>query len=141
MSAIGWLVAVLPLLYVVLAMPAGVLPDRWFRRSLAAGGLLRLCGDTFACAMSRQLVFAVAQPLVLSAVGKLADEYLPVAERSNGIAAASAGCFVGMLRALLLGPTLGARGAIARPLLDRGADGAGSGARIACGAASPRASR
>jgi MFS family permease len=68
MSAVGWLAEIFPLLYVVLAVPAGILLDRWFRRSLAAGGalvamggLMRLGGDTFAWAMGGQIVVAVAQ--------------------------------------------------------------------------------
>ncbi len=84
-SAIGWLAEIFPLLYVVLAIPAGILLDRWFRPVLAgggalvaAGGLLRLGGDTFAWAMAGQVTVAVAQPVVLSAVSKLAGEYLPV---------------------------------------------------------------
>ena len=54
-DAVGWLAEIFPLLYVVLAIPAGALLDRWFRPSLvlggllvAAGGLLRLGGLTFA---------------------------------------------------------------------------------------------
>ncbi len=35
-SAVGWLSEVSPLLYVVLAIPAGRLLDRWFRPALAA---------------------------------------------------------------------------------------------------------
>jgi hypothetical protein len=76
-SAIGWLAEIFPLLYVVLAIPAGRLLDSRFRPSLAAGGglmagggLLRLGGQTFAWAMAGQLAVAVAQPVILSAVGK-----------------------------------------------------------------------
>src|SRR5271169_4324903 len=54
-SAVGWLAEIFPLLYVVLAIPAGVLLDKWFRPVLAAGGalvalggLVRLGGETFA---------------------------------------------------------------------------------------------
>ncbi|HEX3691829.1 MAG TPA: MFS transporter [Solirubrobacteraceae bacterium] len=54
-SAIGWLAEIFPLLYVVLAIPSGILLDRWFRPMLAGGGalvafggLLRLGGDSFA---------------------------------------------------------------------------------------------
>src|ERR1700739_2090251 len=60
-SAIGWLSEIFPLLYVVLAIPAGALLDRWFRPSLAAaggvvaiGGLLRLGGESFAWALAGQ---------------------------------------------------------------------------------------
>ena len=60
-GAIGWLAEIFPLLYVVLAIPAGALLDRWFRPSLAiggvlvaAGGLVRLGGLTFAWALAGQ---------------------------------------------------------------------------------------
>jgi predicted MFS family arabinose efflux permease len=122
-GAIGWLAEIFPLLYVVLAIPAGILLDRWFRPSLAAGGALvalggvvRLGGMTFAWAMAGQAMVAVAQPVVLSAVSKLAGEYLPAEQRADGIALGSAGNFVGMLLALLLGPTLGAHGQLERLL-------------------------
>lgn len=123
-GAVGWLAEIFPLLYVVLAIPSGILLDRWFRPVLAgggilvaAGGLIRLGGDTFAWAMAGQVVVAVAQPVVLSAVSKLAGEYLPVEQRASGIAVGSAGGFVGMLIALLLGPTLGGHGHIERLLV------------------------
>jgi predicted MFS family arabinose efflux permease len=122
-GAVGWLAEIFPLLYVVLAIPSGILLDRWFRPVLggggllvAAGGLIRLGGDTFAWAMAGQIVVAVAQPVVLSAVSKLAGEYLPVEQRAAGISVGSAGGFVGMLIALLLGPTLGGHGHIERLL-------------------------
>jgi predicted MFS family arabinose efflux permease len=123
-SAVGWLAEIFPLLYVVLAIPAGRLLDTHFRPSLlaggalmAAGGLLRLGGQTFAWAMAGQLAVAVAQPIVLSAIGKISADYLPADQRAAGIAVASAGSFAGMLLALILGPTLGAHGQIERLLV------------------------
>jgi predicted MFS family arabinose efflux permease len=123
-SAVGWLAEIFPLLYVVLAIPAGRLLDSRFRPSLtaggalmAAGGLLRLGGQTFAWAIAGQVAVAVAQPVVLSAMGKVAGDYLPLDQRPAGIAVASAGSFAGMLFALILGPTLGAHGHIQRLLV------------------------
>lgn len=123
-STVGWLAEIFPLLYVALAIPAGILLDRWFRPALmtggamvAVGGLVRLGGETFAWAMAGQVLVAVAQPIVLSAVSKLAGEYLPVEQRADGIAVGSAGSFVGMLLALLLGPTVGAHGHLERLLV------------------------
>jgi predicted MFS family arabinose efflux permease len=123
-GAVGWLAEIFPLLYVVLAIPAGILLDRWFRPALAAGGalvalggLVRLGGETFAWAMAGQAMVAVAQPIVLSAVSKLAGEYLSSDQRATGIAVGSAGSFVGMLLALVLGPTLGAHGQLERLLV------------------------
>lgn len=123
-GAIGWLANVFPLLYVVLAIPAGRLLDGHFRPVLAgagalmaAGGLVRLGGQAFAWAMAGQLMIAVAQPFVLSAMGKLAGEYLPVEQRPAGIAVASTASFAGMLFALLLGPAVGGDGHIERLLV------------------------
>jgi predicted MFS family arabinose efflux permease len=113
-DAIGWLAEIFPLLYVALAIPAGALLDRWFRPSLAlggvlvaAGGLVRLGGLTFAWALAGQVLIALAQPVVMSAVAKLPGEYLPPRTRALGISLASAAGFLGMLVALLLGPLLG----------------------------------
>jgi predicted MFS family arabinose efflux permease len=123
-GAIGWLANVFPLLYVVLAIPAGRLLDSHFRPVLAgagalmaAGGLIRLGGQAFAWAMAGQLAIAVAQPVVLSAMGKLAGEYLPVEKRSTGIAVASTASFAGMLFAIVLGPTIGGHGHVERLLV------------------------
>jgi predicted MFS family arabinose efflux permease len=123
-SAVGWLAEIFPLLYVALAIPAGILLDRWFRPALAAGGalvaiggLVRLGSETFVWAMAGQVMVAVAQPVVLSAVSKLAGEYLPFDQRADGIAVGSAGSFVGMLLALLLGPTVGGHGHLERLLV------------------------
>jgi predicted MFS family arabinose efflux permease len=126
-SAVGWLSEIFPLLYVVLAIPAGILLDRWFRPVLAAGGLLvalgglvRLGGVTFGWALAGQILVALAQPIVLSAVGKLAGVYLPHRHRATGIAVGSAGSFVGMLVALLLGPLVGDHGHLERLLAVEG---------------------
>jgi len=136
-TAVGWLAEIFPLLYVVLALPAGNLLDRWFRPALAggaaltaAGGLVRLGGDTFAWALAGQTLVAVAQPVVLSAVNKVAAHYLPAEERANGIAAGAGAGFVGMLLALVLGPTIGAHGHIERLLVVQAVLAAASGAAL-----------
>ena len=135
-GAVGWLAEIFPLLYVVLALPAGMLLDRWFRPALAAsgllvaaGGLVRLGGDSYAWALAGQTLVALAQPLVLSAVSKLAGHYLPAGERPAGIAVGAAAGFVGMLVALLMGPTIGAHGQIERLLVRAGRDRRRHGAR------------
>jgi predicted MFS family arabinose efflux permease len=123
-TAVGWLAEIFPLLYVVLAIPAGALLDSRFRPTLgaagalmAAGAFVRAGGDSFAWALTGQVAIAVAQPVILSAVGKLAGEYLPARDRANGIAVGSAGNFVGMLIALGIGPPLAAHGHLERLLL------------------------
>jgi predicted MFS family arabinose efflux permease len=54
---------------------------------------------------------------VLSAVSKLAGEYLPEDQRAAGISVGSAGSFLGIVLALLLGPTVGGHGHLDRLLL------------------------
>ncbi len=115
-TAIGWLAELFPLLYVVLAIPAGRLLDRSFHRWLAvgavltaAGGVVRLAGDDYAWALAGQVLVAIAQPLVLNAVTKVAAEYLPASLRPHGIAVGSAGIFGGMLLSLVLGTALGGK--------------------------------
>jgi predicted MFS family arabinose efflux permease len=111
---IGWLAEIFPLLYVLLAVPAASLLDRWFRPTLAigamltaVGGVVRLGGDTFAWALAGQVLIAVAQPLILNAVTGLASGYLSARSRPAGIAIGSAGIFLGMLLSLALGSAIG----------------------------------
>ena len=113
-TAIGWLAEIFPLLYVVLAIPAGRCLDRAFHRWLAigacltaVGGLARLIAPDFAWALLGQLLVACGQPLVLNAVTKVAGEHLPRHLRPHGIAIGSAAVFVGMLLALVLGTIFG----------------------------------
>jgi predicted MFS family arabinose efflux permease len=112
-TAIGLLALVFPLLYVLLALPAGIALDRWFRASLLAGAgltaigaLLRLVSATFPWVLAGQVTVAVAQPLVLNALTKTATGYLPPRDRPAGIAVASAAQFLGALVALVMGPLL-----------------------------------
>ena len=106
-QAIGWLSQVFTLFYVVLGLPMGVALDRWFRGSLAAGALvtvagaaLRLCGDHFAWIFAGQLVAAIAQPLLLNGVTKIASEYLSEKDRPAGIALGMASMYAGELIAI-----------------------------------------
>jgi predicted MFS family arabinose efflux permease len=115
-GAVGWLAEVFPLLYVVLALPAGMALDRWFTPTLragtaltAAGALLRLAGDRYGWALAGQLLVATGQPFVLNAVTKLASEHVAPAARPAAISIGSGGTFVGLLLGLVLGPALGSR--------------------------------
>lgn len=112
-TAIGWLANVFPLLYVVLAVPAGLALDRWPRPALATGavltalgGVVRLGGDGFGWALAGQLMVAVAQPLVLNAITGVVS-VLPARSRPTGIAVSSAGLFLGMVVALGAGAAVG----------------------------------
>lgn len=113
-GSIGALSAVFPLLYVLLAIPAGFALDRWFRGSVllgagltALGGVLRLIGDSYAWVLVGQLVVAFAQPLVTNSVAKLAGAYTTDEDRPLGIAVCSAGLFAGFLVAFGTGAAFG----------------------------------
>ena len=108
-NAIGWLAQVFPLLYVVLAIPCGLVLDRWFRAGLIAGAVLtavgacvRLIGDDYGWLLVGQIIASVAQPLVLNAVTGITGRYLAPKDRPTGIAIGTASIFAGMVIAFLL---------------------------------------
>ena len=116
-TAIGWLAQVFPLLYVVLAIPAGLVLDRWFRAGLAAGAVLTAAGaclrlvgdgsadgsaDGYGWLLAGQVVAAVAQPLVLNAITGVTGHYLLAKDRAAGIAVGTAATFAGMVIAFVL---------------------------------------
>ena len=118
-TAVGWLSQVYPLLYVLFAIPAGLLLDRFFRPALVAGTVLtaggaclRLVGDDYAWALVGQVVAALGQPLVLNAITGLAVAYLLPKDRITGIGLASASVFGGMVVGNLLGASLPGEGHI-----------------------------
>lgn len=113
-GAIGGLSAVFPLLYILLAIPFGILLDRRMKSSVlagavltAVGALLRCVGDDFAWVLLGQLVVAVAQPLVTSSVAKVAAHYSTRDDEPTAIAVCSAGLFAGMLLAFGTGAAIG----------------------------------
>lgn len=112
-TAVGWLSQVFPLVYVVVAIPAGLVLDRFFRPALVAGAVLtasgaflRLVADDYTWALVGQVVAAVGQPFVLNAITGLAVAYLAEKDRATGIALASAATFGGMVVGYLLGAFL-----------------------------------
>lgn len=109
-SAIGWLAQPFVFVYVLLAIPAGLLLDKNLRLWLgvggvltAAGALVRLVGGSYATLLLGAFIAAIAQPLVLNSVTGIVAQYLPERERPNGIALASASVFAGMVLAFVLG--------------------------------------
>lgn len=112
-AAIGWLSQVFPLIYVLLAIPVGLVLDRFFRPSLVigavltvAGAFLRLVADNYHWALIGQSVAAVGQPFVLNGITGLVVVYLAKKDRTTGIALASAATFAGMFVGYLLGACL-----------------------------------
>ncbi len=122
-DAVGWLAQIFPLLYVLLAIPAGLLLDRWLRQTLigaaglmAVGAVIRMAGSSFELALAGQVLIAIAQPAVLAAVTKLAADRVREDRRAIAIGVGSAGSFLGLVAALVLGATVGASDEL-KPLL------------------------
>ena len=117
-GAIGDLAVVNPVLYVLLAIPAGRWADRRFGLALstgagltAAGALLRAVDPgSYGWALAGQVVLSVGQPLVLNATTKVAARWFPATERTRAIAVGSGAQFLGILVAATT----------AAPLLDAG---------------------
>ncbi len=113
-GAVGDLAGIFPLVYVVLALPAGRWLDARFGWALSAGAvltgagaLLRLAGpDSFGWALAGQVVIAAGQPLVLNAITKIAARYFPAHERTAAVSVGSAALFAGILAAVLAGKPL-----------------------------------
>jgi predicted MFS family arabinose efflux permease len=113
-GAVGDLAIIFPLVYVILALPAGRWLDARFGQALglgavltAGGGLLRLAGpSSYGWAVAGQLVIAAGQPFVLNSITKVAARYFPAAKRTVAISIGSVALFVGILAAGLSGGPL-----------------------------------
>ena len=113
-GAVGDLAVIFPLMYVILALPAGRRLDASFGRALslgailtAAGGLLRLAGpSSYGWAVAGQFVIAAGQPFVLNAITKVAARYFPAKDRTVAISIGSVSLFAGILAAVLTGGPL-----------------------------------
>jgi predicted MFS family arabinose efflux permease len=117
-GAVGDLAGIFPLVYVILALPAGRWLDARFERALGlgavltgTGGLVRLAGpSSYGWAIAGQFVIAVGQPFVLNSITKVAGRYFPSGERTAAVSIGSVALFAGILGAVLSGG----------PLLDAG---------------------
>src|SRR5436190_7830644 len=113
-AAVGDLAIMFPVMYVILALPAGRWLDARFGQALglgavltAGGGLLRLAGpSSYGWALAGQVVIAAGQPFVLNSITKVAARYFPAGERTMAISIGSVALFVGILAAALSGGPL-----------------------------------
>jgi MFS family permease len=146
-GAVGDLAGIFPLLYVVLALPAGRWLDARFPRALGTGAaltgggaLLRLAGPgSYGWFLAGQTVIAAGQPLVLNSVTKVAGRYFPRNERTAAISAGSVALFAGVLAAVLTGGPLYAAGGLRLLLGVQGAVAAVSAASVLVAVRAPAA--
>ena len=113
-GAVGDLAVIFPLMYVILALPAGRWLDTGFGRALGlgavltgAGALRRLAGpSSYGWAVAGQFVIAAGQPFVLNAITKVAARHFPAKERTVAVSIGSVALFIGILAAVLTGEPL-----------------------------------
>lgn len=111
-GAVGWLSLVFPLLFLPLALPAGAFIDRWsVQRSLRlvalvmlAGAGLRLLLPGFIGLISGQLLIALAQPLVMALIARLARVWFAPAQQLQATSIGTLALFVGLALAFTLLP-------------------------------------
>lgn len=119
-GAVGDLAVVVPVLFVILGIPCGRWLDRRFTTTLAIGTTLTAAGaliraadhDSYAYALTGQIVLAAGQPLLLSAITKLPARHLPPEMRVAGISFLTAAQVLGILVAAAGGLWLYDRGGL-----------------------------
>ncbi|WP_322980298.1 CynX/NimT family MFS transporter [Pseudomonas sp. C11] len=120
-------ILIIPILCILLSVPAGRLIDRaGFRRGMTLGsGVLALSlplrvDDSFFGLMLGQLLIGISQPLLLNGISRMAIEWFEEHERGTAIGIATAGLFLGLAMGLALPPMLVAKTGIAQGLLITG---------------------
>jgi predicted MFS family arabinose efflux permease len=113
-GATGDLAIIFPFVYIILALPAGRWLDGNFRRALSTGAVLTALGavirvavpDSFIVQLVGQGVISLGQPLVETAIVKIAARNFPAHERATAISIGSVALFAGILVAMVSGGPL-----------------------------------
>ena len=129
---IGLLSLVFPLVFVILAVPCGVLIDRIQVRTslriiatgMAGAALLRVLGTRYELLLAGQILFALMQPLVMSLIARLADVWFPGDERLRATEIGSIALLAGIGLAVVLVPAIGAAALQSSLKIDAGLLGA-----------------
>lgn len=119
-GSVGDLAVVVPLFYVLLGVPSGRWLDRWYRPILVVGTVLSGAGvairalepESYAHALTGQIVLAIGQPLVINAFTKLPARHFTATQRTVAVSSVSAAQFIGILGASATGAWLVERGGI-----------------------------
>ena len=108
-GAVGDLAVVNAAAFVLLAIPSGRWMDRSYERALAAGALFTAVGaivraldpSSYGLILTGQIVMSIGQPLVLSALTKVAARHFPAREQTGAISVAAGAQYAGILVAVL----------------------------------------
>ena len=110
-EAMGFLVMLFPILYILIAYPAGRLLDTRFRLSLYAAslafiatGIVRLLAPAdYTPILAAQVVAAAAQPIVVNGITPYSSVYYEEDKRPIAVSLGSAFMYLGMIAAMALG--------------------------------------
>lgn len=108
-GAVGDLAVVNAAAFVLLAIPAGRWMDRSYERALAGGALFTAAGavvraldpSSYGVILAGQVIMSIGQPLVLSALTKVAARHFPPREQTAAISIAAGAQYAGILVAVL----------------------------------------
>ncbi len=111
---IGTLTAVFPIIYIVVAFPAGRLIDSHFKWALGLGALTVGLGAisrflfpfSYSWQLAIQCVLAAGQPFIVNAMAAFASRNFPEKHRSLAISIASVSMFFGIIFAMVLSPLI-----------------------------------
>ncbi|MCE4608261.1 MAG: MFS transporter [Caldisphaeraceae archaeon] len=110
-DAIGLLVMLFPILYIILAYPAGRLLDTWFKGSLIVASILFIgtgiarfaAPENYIAIFIGQFLGAVAQPFVINGITPYASAYFEEKGRPLAVSMGSAAMYAGMIVAMAVG--------------------------------------
>jgi len=110
-DAVGLLVMLFPILYILMAYPAGRLLDTWFKGSLITASILFigtgiariLAPENYLAIFIGQVLAAVAQPFVVNGITPYASAYFEEKRRPLAVSMGSAAMYAGMIVAMAIG--------------------------------------
>lgn len=102
---VGYIAAMFPIVYIILAIPSGIALDSFFKRSLLIGivlngfaGMGRLIDPlSFSFIFATEIVGAAAQPFILSAIPLFAHRYFHEKQRVTAVSLAGIAIYTGIV--------------------------------------------
>ncbi|MCE4614264.1 MAG: MFS transporter [Desulfurococcales archaeon] len=110
-DAVGLLVMLFPILYILMAYPAGRLLDTWFRGALITASILFIgtgiarivAPENYLSILIGQILAAIAQPFVVNGITPYASAYFEEKRRPLAVSMGSAAMYAGMIVAMAIG--------------------------------------
>lgn len=117
---IGTLAALFPIVYIIIAFPAGRLLDSHFKLALGFGALTVGLGAiarlffpfSYNGQFAIQIMLSIGQPFIVNSFIVYASRYFPEKNRSLAISLASVSLFLGVIFAMVLSPLIFSSGGL-----------------------------